>query len=147
MVIEILLLLLLAAALANTTTASTTTTQNDFDLGDYTGIVALGATAITFFLTYRHGTQSEQTRIARETWEKISENNLIFNEKLEEYKEQCKIVDEYKQKYKDLPNGLAKPDNFIKSESNLSDIKKELDRRCEILLDHIEYYIFLVNHK
>jgi hypothetical protein len=46
MVIEILLLL--AAALANTTTASTTTTQNDFDLGDYTGIVALGATAITF---------------------------------------------------------------------------------------------------
>jgi uncharacterized integral membrane protein len=49
MVIEILLLLLLlAAALANTTTASTTTTQNDFDLGDYTGIVALGATAITF---------------------------------------------------------------------------------------------------
>jgi hypothetical protein len=47
MVIEILLLLLLAAALANTTTASTTT-QNDFDLGDYTGIVALGATAITF---------------------------------------------------------------------------------------------------
>jgi hypothetical protein len=42
---------------------------------------------------------------------------------------------------------LAKPDNFIKSESNLSDIKKELDRRCEILLDHIEYYIFLVNHK
>jgi hypothetical protein len=55
MVIEILLVL------ANTTAA----TQNDFDIGDITGISALAATAITFALTYRHGTQSEQTRIAR----------------------------------------------------------------------------------
>jgi hypothetical protein len=42
------------------------------DIGDYTGIVVLVATAITFALTYRHGTQSEQTRIARDTWKKVS---------------------------------------------------------------------------
>jgi hypothetical protein len=60
----------------------------NFDIGDYTGIVALAATAITFALTYRHGTQSEQTRIARETWEKISERNNEFNEMVEKYKEQ-----------------------------------------------------------
>lgn len=44
----------------NTTTAAT---QNGLDIGDYTGIVALAATSITFFLTYHHGSQSEQTRI------------------------------------------------------------------------------------
>jgi hypothetical protein len=41
-------------------------------------------------MTYRHGTRSEQTRIAREIWDKISENNHKFNEKLEQYKEQRK---------------------------------------------------------
>jgi hypothetical protein len=53
---------MLLSTVANTT-ASTATTQNGLDIGDYTGIGALAATAITFFLTYRHGTQSEQTRI------------------------------------------------------------------------------------
>lgn len=48
------------------------TTQNGLDIGDFTGIVALVATAITFALTYRHGSQSEQTRIARDTWKKVS---------------------------------------------------------------------------
>jgi hypothetical protein len=52
-------------------TANTATTQNGLDIGDYTGIGALVATTITFYLTYSHGTQSEQTHIARETWEKI----------------------------------------------------------------------------
>jgi hypothetical protein len=66
MVTEILL-----AAVANTT-ASNTATQNGLDIGDFTGIVALVATAITFALTYRHGSQSEQTRIARDTWKKVS---------------------------------------------------------------------------
>jgi hypothetical protein len=62
---------MLLAAVANTI-ASTAATQNDLDIGDYTGIVALVATAITFALTYRHGSQSEQTRIARDTWKKVS---------------------------------------------------------------------------
>jgi hypothetical protein len=53
---------MILAAVANTT-ASTAATQNGLDIGDYTGIGALIATAITFFLTYRHGTDSEQTRI------------------------------------------------------------------------------------
>jgi hypothetical protein len=53
---------ILLAAVANTT-ASTAATQNGLDIGDYIGIVALVATAITFALTYNHGTQSEQTRI------------------------------------------------------------------------------------
>jgi hypothetical protein len=61
--------------------------KNELDIGDITGIGALIATAITFFLTYRHGTQSEQTRIAKETWEKISENYHKFNEILGKYKE------------------------------------------------------------
>jgi hypothetical protein len=47
---------------SSSSTASAAT-QKDFDIGEYTGIVALVATAITFFLTYRHGSQSEQTRI------------------------------------------------------------------------------------
>jgi hypothetical protein len=42
------------------------------DIGDFTGIVALVATAITFALTYRYGSQSEQTRLARDTWKKVS---------------------------------------------------------------------------
>ncbi|MDQ4056930.1 MAG: hypothetical protein M3156_05880 [Thermoproteota archaeon] len=48
---------------SSSSTASSAATQKDFDIGEYTGIVALVATAITFFLTYRHGSQSEQTRI------------------------------------------------------------------------------------
>lgn len=62
---------MLLSTVANTT-ASTATTQNGLDIGDFTGIVALVATAITFALTYRHGSQSEQTRIARDTWKKVS---------------------------------------------------------------------------
>jgi surface polysaccharide O-acyltransferase-like enzyme len=54
-------------------TTSSNAAQNNFDIGDYTGIGALIATAITFIMTHRHSTQSEQTRIARETWEKISD--------------------------------------------------------------------------
>jgi hypothetical protein len=51
---------MLLAAVDNTT-ASTAATQNGLDIGDYyTGIVAFVATAITFALTYRHGSQSEQ---------------------------------------------------------------------------------------
>jgi len=46
--------------------------SNGLDIGDFTGIVALVDTAITFALTYRHGSQSEQTRIARDTWKKVS---------------------------------------------------------------------------
>jgi hypothetical protein len=53
---------MILAAVANTT-ASTAATQNGLDIGDYTGIGALIATAITFFLTYRHDTDSEQTHI------------------------------------------------------------------------------------
>ena len=45
---------ILSTAVANTT-ASTTATQNGLDIGDYTGIVTLLATAITFALTYCHG--------------------------------------------------------------------------------------------
>jgi hypothetical protein len=48
---------------SSSSTASSAATQKDFDIGEYIGIVALVATAITFFLTYRHGSQSEQTRI------------------------------------------------------------------------------------
>ena len=44
---------ILSAAVANTTA-----TQNNFDIGDLTGIGALVATAITFAITYRHGSQS-----------------------------------------------------------------------------------------
>jgi hypothetical protein len=91
MVTEILL-----ATVANTT-ASTSASQNGLDIGDYTGIVALVATAITFALTYRHGTQSEQTRIAREIWEKVSVNFHKFNEILEQYIEQHKKVEIDKQ--------------------------------------------------
>ena len=86
MVTEILL-----AAVANTT-ASTAATQNGLDIGDYTGIVALVATAITFALTYRHGCQSEQTRIARDTWKKVSQKNNKFNEILEKYKKQYEEI-------------------------------------------------------
>jgi hypothetical protein len=125
MVTEIVLLVV-------TNTTATAATQNDFDIGDYTGIGALIATAITFFLTYSHGTRSEQTRIARETWEKISENNHKFNEILGKYKE---------------INDITKEERIVPDLKNLSDVKKELDRRCEILLDHIEYYGFLVKHK
>jgi hypothetical protein len=53
MVTEIVL-----AAVADTTTPNTT--QNGLDIGEYTGIVALVATAITFFLTYRHGTSQSR---------------------------------------------------------------------------------------
>jgi hypothetical protein len=48
---------------SSSTASSAAATQKDFDIGEYTGIVALVATAITFFLKYRHGSQSEQTRI------------------------------------------------------------------------------------
>ncbi|MCD6037863.1 MAG: hypothetical protein K0S67_1751 [Nitrososphaeraceae archaeon] len=128
---------MLLAAVANTTAS----TQNDLDIGDYTGIVALIATAITFALTYRHGTQSEQTRIARETWEKISENYDKFNEIVEKYKEQDEEMIK-QEKYKDTDAQY-----YPKEEYNIHDVKKELDRRCEILLDHVEYYAFLVYHK
>jgi hypothetical protein len=64
--------ILLAAAVANTT-ASTVATQNGLDIGDYTRIVALIATAATFALTYLHGSRSEQTRIARETLKNFRE--------------------------------------------------------------------------
>ena len=104
-----------------TNTTATAATQNGFDIGDYTGIGALIATAITFFLTYRHGTQSEQTRIARETWEKISENNHKFNEILGKYKE-----------INDITKG---GEQIVPGLESLSDIKKELDKTCEILRD------------
>jgi hypothetical protein len=55
---------MLLSTVANTT-ASTAATQNGLDIRDYTGIGALVATAITLYLTYRHGIQSEQTCTAR----------------------------------------------------------------------------------
>ena len=67
--------ILLAAAVANTT-APTVATQNGLDIGDYTRIVAVIATAATFALTYLHGSRSELIRIARDI-EKISENNSV----------------------------------------------------------------------
>jgi hypothetical protein len=48
--------ILLAAAVANTT-APTVATQNGLDIGDYTRIGALIATAATFSLTYLHGSR------------------------------------------------------------------------------------------
>jgi hypothetical protein len=131
---------ILSAAIANTTT-STAATQNGLDIGDITGIVALVATAITFALTYRHGTQSEQTRIARETWEKISESNHKFNEILEQYKQQQKeMLKQEEFKNTDAPY-------YPKDEYNISDTKNELNRICEILFDQLDYYGFLVKHK
>jgi hypothetical protein len=103
--------MLLAAAVANTI-ASTAATQNDLDIKDYIGIVALAATAITFFLTYRHGTQSEQTRIARDRWKKVSEKNNKSNEILEKYKEQ----------YEEIGN--------IVKDFDISKTRIELDKRC-----------------
>jgi hypothetical protein len=103
--------------------------KNELDIGDITGIGALIATAITFFLTYRHGTQSEQTRIAKETWEKFQ--RIIINS--------MKYLGSIKKK--NISNDGSR---YV---AGLEDIKKELDRRCEILLDHVEYYAFLVYNK
>ena len=69
--------ILLAAAVANTT-APTVATQNGLDIGDYTRIVALIATAATFSLTYLHGSRSELTRIARETLKKF-QRIIVYN--------------------------------------------------------------------
>jgi hypothetical protein len=102
---------MLLAAVANTT-ASTAATQNGLDIGDFTGIVALVATAITFYLTYRHGTQSEQTRVARDRWKKVSEKNNKSNEILEKYKEQ----------YEEIGN--------IVKDFDISKTRIELDKRC-----------------
>jgi hypothetical protein len=134
---------MLLSAVANTT-ASTAATQNGLDIGNFTGIAALVATAMTFALTYRHGSQSEQTRLARETWEKISENYHKFNEILEQYKEQR---EEELKREKLRQTGKSYDISITAKKYNLSDTKDELDKKCDILLDELDYYGFLEEHK
>lgn len=119
--------------LAVVNTTSSNAAQNNFDIGDFTGIGVLVATAITFYLTYRHGTQSEQTRIARETWENISDSNHKFNEMLV--------------KYKQVDQNLSEGRLIAGMDYDISGTKNELNKRCGILLDQLDYYAFLEQHK
>lgn len=62
--------------------------QIGLDIGDLIAIGALIATTVTFVVTHHHSTHSEQTRIARELWEKISGGNYKFHEILKQHIEE-----------------------------------------------------------